>query len=42
MMSAMNHPQFRVAEYGIEEANIYPINVSWSFFKKGQMEDENV
>jgi molecular chaperone DnaK (HSP70) len=35
MMSAMHHPTFRVAEYGVEEANIYPINVSWTFFKPG-------
>lgn len=35
MIAAMNSSHFRVADYAVEEYNVYPINVSWTFFKPG-------
>lgn len=38
-MSAMMSPLFRVAEYGVEEYNLYDIRAHWTF--KNEMEIEN-
>lgn len=32
MMCAIISPQFKVADYNLEECNYYPINVQWNFF----------
>lgn len=44
MMCAMSSPQFKVSQYLLEEANYYPIKMSWDFFntnEKGEkMEQE--
>lgn len=39
LMSAMMSPLFKVAQYGVEEYNNYPIRASWNFAQ--QMEIEN-
>jgi heat shock protein 4 len=39
IQSAMLSPLFKVAEYGVEEANYYPIRCSWLFLNK---EDVNM
>ena len=31
LMAAMMSPLFKVAEYGMEEFNLYPIRASWKF-----------
>jgi heat shock protein 4 len=31
MMSAMISPLFKVASYGLEEINLYPIRATWNF-----------
>lgn len=36
MMSAMLSPQFKVAQYTIEEANYYSISLSWDYFNKNE------
>lgn len=41
LMSAMMSPLFKVADYGIEEYNINPINVTYSFVNPNKMEIEN-
>ncbi|KAL4435761.1 hypothetical protein ABPG74_015729 [Tetrahymena malaccensis] len=36
MMSAMISPQFKVAQYNLEEANFYSIKMSWDFFNRNE------
>lgn len=36
MMSAMMSPQFKVAQYNLEESNYYGIKMSWDFFNKNE------
>jgi len=40
MMSAILSPQFRVADYNIEEANYFPIKCSWQFKSKMEIEEK--
>jgi heat shock protein 4 len=39
-MSAMMSPLFRVAEYGVEEYNFYPVRAHWNFTSKMEIENE--
>jgi hypothetical protein len=34
-MAAMKSPLFKVAEYGLEELNNYPIKIFWNFIEPG-------
>jgi heat shock protein 4 len=34
-MAAMKSPLFKVAEYGLEEMNYYPIRLYWNFLQPG-------
>lgn len=35
LMAAMKSPLFKVAEYGLEEINNYPIKLHWNFIQQG-------
>lgn len=41
LMSAMLSPLFRVAEYGVEEYNQYPIRAFWNFTSKMEIENDS-
>jgi len=35
LMAAMKSPLFKVAEYGLEEMNYYPVRLYWNFLQAG-------
>jgi len=35
LMAAMKSPLFKVAEYGLEELNLYPVKLHWNFLQPG-------
>jgi hypothetical protein len=39
-MAAQLSPQFRVAEYKLEEANNFPVSVKWDFLNNGGIQEE--
>lgn len=40
LMSAMMSPLFKVADYGMEEYNLYPIRCSWKFVQNMEIEGD--
>lgn len=40
-MAAMKSPLFKVAEYGLEEINYYPIKIFWNFLEAGAQPNAN-
>lgn len=41
LMAAMKSPLFKVAEYGLEESNYYPIKIYWNFLEPGAKPNAN-
>jgi heat shock protein 4 len=35
LMAAMRSPLFKVAEYGLDEINTYPVKIFWNFIEPG-------